>query len=110
MIKYDLSAGIIISLILSITITTQFSIIYLIGIIVSLVNFFVSGRITKNMLSKKKGGMLFSISYFIRLLIIVGIAVPFMGELIKLTAYIAGYLSHFVVLTIYCLKSKEGSD
>lgn len=110
MTKYDLYAGIIVSLILLITVTTKFSIIYFIGIIVSLVNFFVSGKITKNMLGKKRGGMLFLVSYFIRSLLVVGIAIPFMGELINLIAYIIGYLSHFVVLTIYYLKSQRGSD
>ena len=54
--------------------------------------------------------MLFPISGLIRILIIVGIAVPFMGKLINLIAYITGYISHFVFLTIYWVKSEKGSD
>ncbi|MGL5351720.1 MAG: ATP synthase subunit I [Clostridium sp.] len=110
MIKYDLYAGIIISLILSITVTTKFSVIYFIGIIVSMVNFFVSGKITKNRLEKKRGGMLFSVSYLVRLIIVVVVAIPFMDELLNLIAYLVGFLSHFVVLTIYWIKSQKGSD
>ncbi|MBU3108185.1 ATP synthase subunit I [Clostridium gasigenes] len=110
MIKYDLYGGIILSLILSITVNTKFSIIYFLGIIVSLANFFIGGKIMKNMLEKKRGGMLFPISGFVRILIIVGIAVPFMGKLINLIAYITGYISHFVFLTIYWVKSQKGSD
>lgn len=110
MIKYDLYGGIILSLILSILITTKFSIIYFIGIVVSLVNFLVSGKIMKNKLVEKKGGWLFQMSYVIKMLIIVGLAVPFMGQLINLIAYITGYLSHFVMLTIYWVKSQKGSD
>ena len=110
MIKYDLCAGIIISLILSITVTTKFSIIYFIGIIVSLANFFISGKITKSRLDKKRGGLFFSISYIVRVVIVVFIAIPFMGQLINLIAYLTGYLSHFLVLTIYWLKSQKGSD
>ncbi|MGL5085934.1 MAG: ATP synthase subunit I [Clostridium sp.] len=110
MVKYDLYVGIIISLILSVTITTKFSIIYFIGTIVSMVNFFVSGKITKKRLEKKRGGVLFSISYFIRHIVVVIVAVPFIFELRNLMAYIVGFLSHFVVLTIYCIKSQKGSD
>lgn len=110
MIKYDLYGGIILSLILSILITTKFSIIYFVGIMVSLVNFLVSGKIIKNKLIEKKGGLLFQISYIIRILIVVGLAVPFMNQLINLIAYITGYLSHFVILIIYWVKSQKGSD
>lgn len=110
MIKYDLYGGIIISLILSIAVSIKFSIIYFIGVIVSLVNFFISGKIMDNRLNKKKGGWLFPISYVIRIIIIVGVAMPFMIQLNNLIAYIIGYLSHFIFLAIYWIKSQKGSD
>jgi len=110
MIKYDLYGGIILSLVLSITVNTKFSIIYFIGIIISLVNFFISGKTIKNRLNRKKGGMLFSMSYIVRMLIVVGIAIPFMSQLINLIAYVTGYLSHFVFITFYWIKSQKGSD
>lgn len=109
-LKYDLYAGLIISLILSITITTKFSMIYFVGIMVSMINFFVSGKITKDRLEKQRGGMLFQLSYLIRILIIVIVAIPFMYDLFNITAYMGGFISHFVVLTMYCVKSQKGSD
>lgn len=110
MIKYDLYGGIILSLILSVVVDVKFSIIYLIGIIVALVNFFISGKIIKNRLGNKSGGVLFQSSYLFRILAVVGLAVPFMSQLINLIAYVLGYISHFVFLTIYWIKSQKGSD
>ena len=110
MIKYDLYGGFIISLILSVVVNTKFAIIYLIGVVVALVNFLISGKIMKNRLSRKKSGMLFQISYFIRIVAVVGLAVPFMSQLINLVAYVIGYLSHFVFITVYWIKSQKGSD
>lgn len=110
MIKYDLYGGFILSLILSILVTTKFSIIYFLGIMISLVNFFIGGKIMEKRLQGKCGGMLFVISYFIRILIIIALTIPLMDQLINLIAYITGYLSHFVLLTICWVKSQKGSD
>lgn len=110
MIKYDLYGGIILTLILSISVSTKFSIIYFVGVVVALVNFFVSGKIIKNRLSNKRGSMLFTIIYVLRLLIVVGVAIPFTSQLSNLIAYVMGYLSHFIFVTIYWIKSRKGSD
>lgn len=110
MIKYDLYGGLILTLILSISVSSKFSIIYFVGVVVALVNFFVSGKIIKNRLSNKRGSMLFTISYVLRLLIVVVAAIPFISQLSNLIAYVMGYFSHFIFLAIYWIKSQKGSD
>lgn len=104
--KYDLIAGFIFSVIISIFLTLKIGAIFFLGILIALINFFASGIILEYCILKNKRILLIS-SYFIRISIILMIALIFINKLNTLLAYILGYISHFVLLIIYSLINNE---
>lgn len=109
MIKYDLIGGFISVLIISSIFNLKSGLIFSLGLIVSLINAIVSGIILENSLQKGKS-LLFSISFFVRITIILLIAFPFCSEFIGIVSYIGGYISHFLflVISIFDKNFKEG--
>lgn len=108
MIKYDLVGGIILSIILYYFIDLEIIIIFLLGLLVSLINSLANGLILEYSLNNKKNVILL-LSYFIRIILIITIAIPFIKYQDKIIAYILGYTAHFGFLSIYWLKKwKEG--
>ncbi|GAB6169221.1 hypothetical protein JCM1393_16810 [Clostridium carnis] len=108
-IRYDLCGGFIFALIVSLLVNLQIASIFFMGVLVALINFFISGKILEYSLVRNKR-LLIIISYFIRITVIVCLALPFMYNLEKLIAYVAGYIFHFIFLTFYWLKNEKGSD
>ncbi|ATD55929.1 hypothetical protein [Clostridium chauvoei] len=109
MIKCDLVGGIISALIVSLLVNLQIASIFFMGVLVALINFIVSGKILEYSLIRNKR-LLIICSYFIKIMVIVCLALPFMYNLQKLIAYVGGYIIHFVFLTGYWLKNEKGSD
>lgn len=109
MIKYDLIAGFIFVLILSLIFNLKVALIFLLGLIVSLINTTVNGLIIEYSLLKDKK-LLLPLSYIFRIIIIILIALPFLNDLIQLLSYISGYLAHFVCVVFYWVKRGKGSD
>lgn len=109
MIKYDLIVGFVFWLILITFITPKVAHIFSLGLIVSLLNAIISGRVLEYSLRKNKKVFLL-LSYITRITLIIIIAFPFLNDLIQLVAYLAGYLLHFVVVTFYWTKAEKGSD
>ena len=109
MIKYDLIAGVIFVLILSLVFNLKVAFIFSIGLIVSLINTIANGLIIEYSLKNDKQALL-AISYLLRIAIIILIALPFLNDLIQLLSYISGYLSHFVLVVFYWIKKGKGSD
>ena len=109
MIKYDLIAGFIFVLILSIFFNLKVALIFFLGLIVSLINTIANGLIIEYALKNEKN-MLLAISYLVRIFIIILIALPFFYNLIQLLSYILGYVSHFVFVVFYWMKKGKGSD
>lgn len=109
MIKYDLIGGFIFILIISLMVNIQSALIFSLGLMVSLINAMVSGVIIENSLQKGKS-LLFSLSFFVRITIILLIAFPFCSEFIEILSYIGGYISHFLFLliSIFDKNFKEG--
>lgn len=107
--RYDLYGGIIFSLILFSSINWTFATIYFLGLMVALINFIVSGKVLEYLLSSNKG-ILLPVSYTLRILIIILLAVPFFNNLYQLIAYLVGYLSHFLFLIFSWVKHEKGSD
>ncbi|NLL30175.1 MAG: hypothetical protein GX258_03865 [Clostridiales bacterium] len=103
MIKYDLLGGLILAVILSKAVNIKFSIIFLFGDIISLINAIASGFLLEYTLKNNKSFLLV-ISYVLRILIIVILAIPFLNNLMNLIAYILGYTIHFIFQTIYWIK------
>ena len=109
MIKYDLIAGFIFVLILSPVFNIKVALIFFLGLIVSLINTIANGLIIEYSFKNDKS-ILLAISYFIRIAIIILIALPFLNNLIQLLSYILGYVSHFVFVVFYWMKKGKGSD
>lgn len=109
MIKYDLTAGFIFVLILSLFFNLKVALIFLLGLIVSLLSTILNGLAIEYSLLKGKG-LLLPFSYLFRIIVIILIAVPFLNSLIQLLAYISGYLAHFVLVVFYWVKRGKGSE
>ena len=109
MIKYDLIGGFIFILIILLTVNVKSALIFSLGLIVSLINAIVSGVIIENSLQKGRS-LLFPLSLFLRIAIILIIAFPFCSEFIEILSYMGGYISHFLFLLISIFKKnfKEG--
>ena len=108
MIKYDLIGGIIITIILWCLINYKIAFIFLLGLLVSLLNGIISGIILEYSLTKNKS-IILSLSYFLRISLILIVSLPFIKNLNTIISYILGYTSHFGFLLIYWIKNwKEG--
>lgn len=99
MIKYDLIGGFISVFIIFLIFNLKISFIFSLGLIVSLINAMVSGFILENSLQKGRS-LLFSLSFFVRIGIILLIAFPFYNEFKEILSYVLGYISHFLFLVI----------
>ena len=108
LVKYDLIAGFIFVLIVSLLINLKVALIFLLGLMISLLNTIASGLILEYSLSNKK--TLLACSYIIRIATIIIIALPFLNNLIQLMAYLIGYLSHFIFIVFYSIRTGKGSD
>jgi ATP synthase protein I len=99
MIKYDLIGGFISALIILLEFNIKLSLIFSLGLIVSLINAIVSGFILERSLKKGKS-LLLSLSFFVRIGIILLVAFPFYNDFKEILSYISGYISHFLFLLI----------
>ena len=75
----------------------------------ALLNTIASGLILEYSLKNDKKTILI-LSYIIRILIIIIIALPFLNNLIQLITYLIGYILHFAVIIFYWIKTGKGSD
>lgn len=106
---YDIIISFIFLCILSLMFTLKIGLIFFLGTLVSLINFSASGIILEYYISKNKR-LIITISYFIRISIVLGIAAFFINNFETIVAYIIGYIFHFVLLTIYWIIHRKGSD
>lgn len=109
MIKYDLIAGFIFVLILSLLFNLKMALIFFLGLMISLINTTINGLVIEYSLLKDKK-ILLPLSYIFRIIVIILIALPFLNNLIQLLLYISGYLTHFLFIVIYWVKNGKGSD
>ena len=107
----NLISGIVVFLILVLLKQYNIGLIILIGLIVSMLNFIVSAIITSMYLSKlkKNKAILFPLSYLIRIVIIVAIAVVFSNRIENLLAFLLVLIIHYVILGITTIKVQKGS-
>ncbi|SHE67716.1 hypothetical protein [Clostridium fallax] len=108
--KINLILGSLITLILMLFLNKYTSIAFFVGIIISSINFVVSGFITYWVVSFKGAPFLMGLCFLIRITIIALIALPFSKNIHSLLAYIFGFIFYFVSLTLYWFKKKRGSD
>ncbi|MFQ9616750.1 MAG: hypothetical protein ACLRY8_15240 [Clostridium butyricum] len=107
-IKYDLGSGLLIALLIVLSSSFLNAMMYFLGTIVGMLNFVCSYYVTTKMLFE--GGarsVLAVLITFFRILAVVIIAIPLMNNLRFVVLYVAGFISHLVVLGISCmLKNK----
>ncbi len=110
--KNDLMSGIVLFLILVFLGQYKSGAILLVGTIVSMVNFIVSAFATNKFLrkSKKNKSILFFLSYLIRIVSIVAIAVVFSKKISYLLAFLIGFFIHYIILVITTIKVQKGSE
>ena len=110
--KNDLISGIVLFLIFVFLGQYKSGAILLVGTIVSMVNFIVSAFITNKFLNKpkKNKSILFSLSYLIRIVSIVAIAVVFSKKISYLLAFLIGFIIHYIMLVITTIKVQKGSE
>lgn len=108
--KNDLIIGISLFLILVLLGQYRCGYILLIGLIVSIINFIISSIITDKLLNnpKKNKAILFPLSYLIRIISIVAIAIVFSNKISNLLAFLTGFIMHYFILVITTITSKEG--
>ena len=110
--KNDLISGIILFLILVLLGQYKIGAILLVGAIVSMINFVVSAIVTNKFLNKpqKNKAILFPVSYLIRIVSIVAIAVVFSNKISYLLAFLIGFFIHYIILVITTIKVQKGSE
>ncbi|GAA0078866.1 hypothetical protein UT300005_32450 [Clostridium sp. CTA-5] len=109
MSKIDLSAGIIMFFIIWFFSSLTNGMIYLLGIVVSLLNFIVSAYITVNFLKYNKRNKYMPIITFFKIAAIIAIAAPFIKSITLTFFYMLGFVSHYILLIINCIKNRKGS-
>lgn len=107
LIKYDLIGAVVFSLILAMSISIEFAIIYIFGFIISTVNFIIHYILVEGVLVKGKNKLIIPMNYFIRIFFVVLLAIPFANKIENLIAYLIGYISHYVVLVFCGIKNAE---
>ena len=110
--KNDLLSGVVLFLILVLFGQYKSGSILLVGTIVSMINFIVSAVITNKFLNKPKKNkeILFPLSYLIRIVSIVAIAVVFSNKISYLLAFLIGFFIHYIILVITTIKVQKGSE
>ncbi|WP_299995439.1 ATP synthase subunit I [uncultured Clostridium sp.] len=110
--RNDLIGGIVLFLILLLLGQCKIGGILLVGTIVSMINFVVSAIVTNKFLNEAKKGkaILFPMSYLIRIVSIVAIAVVFSNKTSYLLAFLIGFFIHYIILVITTIKIQKGSE
>jgi hypothetical protein len=108
-IKYDLGSGLLISLIIILISTFTNAGIYAVGICVSLANFLAHGYIIERNLGKKTRQWVIILTFFIRIAFIVVTILPFRNNVLDMIYYMAGFVSHYILLIGFNIICKKGS-
>lgn len=110
-IIFDIMIGIICAVLLQF-VFKNYSLIFLGGLALALINFIINGIITEYMLLKKRHKYVLSTSVglIVRVVIVCGIAIVlYKIDQFNVVAYMLGYSCHFISLTLYGIKvNNEG--
>lgn len=107
-IKYDFVSGILISLLIVLSSSFLNAMIYFLGILVGMLNFSCSYYVTNRFLFKDgSNGAIALFITILRIMFVVIIAIPMVNNLKFIALYMAGFISHLIILSISCiLKNK----
>jgi hypothetical protein len=108
-IKYDLVSGIVVALVIAFTSAFINAGIYAVGICVALANFLAYGYIIEKYLRKEGKQWIISVTYFLRMAFIVATFMPFVKNISYMMYYMAGFVSHYILLVGFNIKNRKGS-
>lgn len=106
MIKYDLVIGVFIFLAIGLGHEFLYAKIYLFGICVALMNFVCSCYVTSKFLNN---GTIYLLLSILRITLILITVTPFIKDILYMSYYMMGFVSHYIILVIFGIKNRKGS-
>jgi ATP synthase protein I len=85
----------------------KYSLVFLGGLVLALINFIINGIITEYMLLNKKSRYVLGnlLGFIVRVVLVCGIAIViYKRDQLNVIAYMLGYSFHFISLTLYGIK------
>lgn len=80
---------------------------FLVGTITALINFLVNSYVVDRCFKGKRAKVFIPISFFIRMLLILGVALLFRANYENLIMYLIGFVFHQVAIFIYALRKPK---
>lgn len=108
-VQFDLGSGLFIALVIGIISTFMNAGGYLAGICVAAVNYFVSGYVISTCLVQNKKQFFITAIYFLRLGFIVITIIPIAKSMNLMMFYVAGFITHYILLVVLGIKNRKGS-
>ena len=108
----DFITGVVLFLLLALVGKCKIGLILFLGLIISMLNFIISAKITEKFINntKKNKAILYPLSYLMRIITIVFIAVIFSNKIINLLVFLLGFFIHYIILVITTIKVQKGSE
>ncbi|MGL4655954.1 MAG: ATP synthase subunit I [Sarcina sp.] len=80
---------------------------FLVGTITALINFLINSYVVDRCFKGKRAKVFIPISFFIRMLLILGVALLFRANYENLIMYLVGFVFHQVAIFIYARKKTK---
>lgn len=111
-VKYDIILGLSVSIILYAFFGENIAFIYFFGLIVSIINFILSGVILDKSLNGTSSILkfIFPVTYVARIACVAFIAIIFAKEISYLISYLGGFISHFPIIIFSWIRKQKGSE
>lgn len=110
-VKNNAILAVIISFFLLAFLGIKVSFIFLLGIIIAMLNFSLSGIILdKSLNDRVNSKLLVMLITILRVFIIIIIAIPFFGNIMYLLSYLGGLIIHFPILIFSYIRKQKGSE
>lgn len=107
---HDLGSGLLVSLLVALFSTFINAGIYAVGICVALANFLAYGYTIKGNLGKGLRQWIIIPSFFLRMAFIVVTILPFRNNMQYMMYYMAGFVTHYILLIGFNIINRKGSD
>lgn len=108
--KYDLISGVLVSLLILLFSTFTNAEIYVVGMCVALTNFLAYGYTIKRNLGERIRQWIIIPSFFLRMAFIVATILPFRNNVEYMIYYMAGFVTHYILLIGFNIINRKGSD
>ncbi|WP_072992897.1 hypothetical protein [Clostridium cavendishii] len=106
----NLIVGSLLALLIMILLNFSAGLAFLVGVLISSINFTTSGFITSRMFSQNKSSIVVFIGYIARLALVSIIAIYYAKEPLNLMLFITALVFHYISLVIYWFSKEKGSD